>query len=272
MNRYIYIIFTSLLILSSCEEVIEIDLNSASPELVIEATIYQDSVCIARLTRTVNYFSTEYPDFVEDATVSIQDGNISEELTYSGNGFYRGNLIIGTPGLSYEIVIEHNGTTYSASSSMPPETEITLLSYSKSNEQSILNPEGKTGFTISFSFIDDPLEDNFYMISYTEEGNMIERRYFMLTENSNNGGSLEYTDPDIFRFSEFIFYNGGIVDVKLFTMDESVYNYFFQLDDILFWKRRYLPPVPYNPLSNFSNGALGYFAAWNYDTETIVLE
>lgn len=272
MNRYIYIIFTALFVLTSCEEVIEIDLNTSSSELVIEATICQDSVCMACLTRTANYFSNEYPDFVEDASVSIHNGNISEELTYSGNGVYRGNLIVGTPGLSYEIVIAHNGISYSSSSSMPLETKITQLSYSKSNEQSILNPEGKTGFTISFSFIDDPQEDNYYMITYTEDGKMIERRYFMLTENSINGGSIEYTDPDTFRFSEFIFYEGGIVDVKLFTIDESVYNYFFQLDDILFWKRRYLPPVPYNPLSNFSNEALGYFAAWTCDSETLILE
>jgi hypothetical protein len=33
-----------------------------------------------------------------------------------------------------------------------------------------------------------------------------------------------------------------------------------------------MPPTPYNPKSNISNGALGYFAAWSYDSEKILLE
>ena len=109
------------------------------------------------------------------------------------------------------------------------------------------------------------------MITYSEDGRLIERRFFMLTESTNNGGSLENTSDNI-SFAESIFYEGGEIELKLYSIDEGIYNYFFQLDDILFWKRRYLPPVPYNPLSNFSNGALGYFAAWNIDSVTMTLE
>jgi hypothetical protein len=93
----------------------------------------------------------------------------------------------------------------------------------------------------------------------------------MLTENGANGGSFEKTN-DMISFSESIFYNGGVVEVQLFTIVEPAYNYFKQLDDILFWKRRYIPPVAYNPKSNISNGALGYFAAMSYDYSTLVLE
>jgi len=44
------------------------------------------------------------------------------------------------------------------------------------------------------------------------------------------------------------------------------------LNDVLFWKRRFNPPATYNPVSNINNGALGYFAAWTYNSEKIILE
>ena len=93
----------------------------------------------------------------------------------------------------------------------------------------------------------------------------------MLTEDGSIGGSFEKRN-DTIGFSESIFYEGGVVDVELLSVDHTIYSYFLQLNDILFWKRRVMPPTPYNPTSNFDNGALGYFAAWAIDKETIILE
>ena len=80
-------------------------------------------------------------------------------------------------------------------------------------------------------------------------------------------------ENNIISFAESIFYDGeGTINVLLYSIDEAIYNYFLQMNDILFWKRRILPPSPYNPTSNLSNGALGYFAAWAIDVKQVVLE
>jgi hypothetical protein len=154
---------------------------------------------------------------------------------------------------------------------MPLSTQITSVRYSISNSQSILNPTGETVLTVNCQFQDDPATDNYYMIYYIADGRMIEDRYFMLTETSANGGTFTKSD-NMISFSESIFYEGDDFEIRLFSIDESVYNYFYQLDDVLFWKRRVMPPVPYNPLSNISNGALGFFAAWTYDSREIIIE
>ncbi|HPJ60937.1 MAG TPA: DUF4249 domain-containing protein [Bacteroidales bacterium] len=265
------ILIAFLLVVTACEEVVDIDLRYAEPKLVVEGVIYKDSVCNVRLTRTADYFSSEEPEIIEDADISISDGSISEQLVYTGNGFYRGSTITGTPGTTYEIEISQGGETFLGSSTMPDGATIFSTHYTRSSEVSILNPEGKLGFTINSKFYDSPAEDNYYMICFRSQGELIEERFFMLTEKGANGGSFDKIN-DMISFSESIFYDGGIVDVELFTMDEPVYNYFRQLDDIMFWKRRYIPPVPYNPVSNISNGALGYFSAMCYDSETLVLE
>jgi hypothetical protein len=109
------------------------------------------------------------------------------------------------------------------------------------------------------------------MVRFLSNGKLLER-YYLLTENKANSGLINITYDGNINYSESIFFDGGEVQVQLFSIDESVYNYFLQLSDILFWKRRVIPPTPYNPDSNIDNGILGYFAAWTCDSKTIVLE
>ncbi|MBN1386910.1 MAG: DUF4249 domain-containing protein [Bacteroidales bacterium] len=270
-NIIILISITILSVLTSCEEVIDIDLNYANPAFVVEAVIYKDSVCNVRLTRTTSFFTQEEPDVIDNAFITISDGTSSEELHYSGNGYYTGNNILGTEDSNYEIEIIHDGITHTGEAYMPEKTDIISVSYDKFETQSTLNPLGETVFTINCEFNDNPDTDNFYMIKYLENGEMIESNYFMLTEYDAIGGTFSIED-NIISFSESIFYEGGEVEVQVFSIDEPVYQYFMQLNDILFWKRRIMPPTPYNPSSNISNGALGYFAAWAYDSAVLVLE
>jgi hypothetical protein len=268
--RKIFISTAILFSIWSCEEVIDIDLNYADPAFVVEAVICKDSVCSVHLTKTASYFSSEEPEFIDDASITIGNGTTEEDLIYTGNGYYTGTTIIGTEGTTYEIEILHDGVFYNGTSSMPGGAEIISVNYSKSTEVTILNPDGELVFTILCRFYDDPETKNYYMISFVSEGDLIEERYFMLTEDGANGGSFDITG-NMISFYESIFYQGGEVEIRLFTIDESTYFYFTQLDDILFWKRRYIPPIPYNPKSNISNGALGYFAAWAYDSRKIFL-
>jgi len=271
MTIRLFTVLVILTIISSCEEVIDLDLNDSDPEFIVEAIIYKDSVCNIRLTQTTSYFVQQQPEVVEDASITISDGTVSEELNYYGNGYYRGNSVTGTEGNTYTLEIRHNGLTYESISFMPEKTEIVSVSYDKGSSPGILNPYGETVFSIRNRFLDNPDKDNYYMIKYIENNRMLEKNYFMLTDHDAVGGVFNIKN-DTISFSESIFYEGGEVEVQLFSIDKSVYDYFKQLNDVLFWKRRIIPPGQYNPVSNITNGALGYFAALSFDSEIIILE
>lgn len=273
MLSYIKTLVSTVILASiwSCEEVVDINLDFAEPAFVVEAIISKDSVCSVHLSRTAEYFSSEETEFVEDAVITISDGNLSEELIYKGKGYYKGSSLTGHEGLTYEIQIQQAGKTYRGISSMPEKAEILSIHYSMSTEVSIMNPFGDTVYIISCSFFDDPWIENYYMITFKSQDELLEERFFLLTEYTANGGSFDNTG-NIINFAESIFCQGGVAEVRLYTIDKQVYDYYLQLDDILFWKRRYIPPVPYNPKSNISNGALGCFAAWAVDAREIVLE
>jgi hypothetical protein len=255
----------------SCEQVVNIDLNTSEPALVINAVICKDSVSQVRLSRTTSFFSQDTIKYVEDAVIKVSDGSLSEELSYMDNGYYLGKIILGSEGRKYQIEVTDNGISYKGTSSMPAKSKITNVYYSKSNSSGILNPEGKTVFTITVAFTDEPNNSNFYMIRFLSNDSLLER-YYLVTETKSNSGSIGKTYDGDISFSESIFYEGGEVEVQLYSIDEPVYHYFLQLSDILFWKRRVIPPTPYNPMSNLDNNVLGYFAAWAYDSKTILLE
>ena len=272
MFKNLLFTLTLLVLLSSCEEVIQIDLNSANPAFVVEAKIQHDSVGQVRLTRTTSYFSADEPGFIENAKVYLSDGSSKEELSYQENGYYMGEAITGIQNRIYTIEIIHDGKTYQGVSTLPAKTEIISIRYYKGETPTILNPNGEVVYTFQFEFVDDPEVKNFYMVSLVRDGKMIENRYFLFTESLTNGGTLENNGGNILSFAESVFTTEGEVAVNLFSIDEPVYNYFMHLDDVLFWKRRVMPPTPYNPVSNVDNGALGYFAAWGLDTRQLILE
>ena len=271
MVRQLLSALVIIFIFNSCEEVIDIDLETSDEGFVVEASICKDSVSLVRLSRTVNYFSPGEPSYIEDATVIISDGTTSEELNYTGSGYYKGSAIRGVEERTYGIEIIHNGKSYQGASFMPLQAQINSVSYSKSSGQSILNPFGETVFSIDCEFSDDMNQDNYYLVRFSgSDGSLIER-YYLLTEENTNSGSIDYENGNI-SFSESIFYDGGEIEVKVFAVDENIYNYFLQLTDVLFWKKRIMPPASYNPASNINNGALGYFAAWSCDSQMLILE
>jgi len=270
-----FLAFLSLLALFiSCEEVITVDLNSADPAFVVEAIIVKDSVCRVRLTRTTSYFSQEKPGFIDDATIIISDGSASEMLDYIGEGYYVGETITGTEERTYGMEIVHDGISYEAVSTMPRQSDIVSVRSILDNSTNPLNPFGKSILTLSCQFKDSPDIENYYMISFISEGILLESYFPIDPKKIDEGVNYNASDSTI-TLSESIFYTGEAgneVVARLYTIDKTIYTYFMQLNDVLFWKRRIIPPTPFNPTSNISNGALGYFAAWAVDAEGVVLE
>ncbi|MCB0455945.1 MAG: DUF4249 family protein, partial [Aequorivita sp.] len=84
-------------IFSSCEDVIDVDLNDAPPRLVVEANlnVWENGTSQAsvRLTTTAPFFNNGVP-FITDATVTVTDENGTVyPFTYFENGFYTANLV-----------------------------------------------------------------------------------------------------------------------------------------------------------------------------------
>lgn len=280
--KKIYILFILLaLALVSCERVIQINLNDASPALVVEGRLLQDSLAVVQLHETSNFFSPDTQSGVNNAVVILHnDSDQTDTLNYGENGLYTGTWLLGEEETMYYLSIIHNGIRYEAQSYMYKQPEI--YSITQRSFQSFGDfGEDSSGLDIGgsdigglldslpwFVFTDikeDSSTQNFYLFRFCINGTTESGRYNVSSDENITGDTLSFSPGPT-----ALVYAGDTVGVRVYTIDEHVYNYFESLNDALS-SNPFFSSTPYNPVSNISNGALGYFAAMSLDCDTTVI-
>jgi len=262
MKRTKYILLTLAIIftLTSCEEVIEIDLNSSNPVLVVEAKLYKDSLATVLLTKTANYFSLDTPEAIENATVTITaDGIVSEELLYLGRGIYSGKTMRGTEGVNYDIEILWEEEEYKGSAFLPKQVEIVSLDIVEF-EPPVPMPHPLVFRQAEITFLDDPETEDFYMLRYVQNGLPLLGSFFTFPD-------ITFSDTIRLANPQLSFELDDLVEVQVFSIDEPMSLFFSQLSQALGGGMA-MSSTPYNPTSNIK-GAMGYFAAWSYVSDTV---
>jgi len=244
--------FVSLIIfigLTSCQKVINIDLNSAAPQMVIEGNITdQPGPYAVYLSQTVNFSETNVFPPVTGANVIISDnlGN-TEMLTESSSGKYVTSVLHGTPGRTYSLSVTANGKTYTASSTMPNPVNIDTL----------VNKKEGFGHEMSWSarFLDPAGKDNYYAL-FLKINNVIQSNFSSTDDHLRDGDTIDMRIP-IPR--DLTLKSGDSVNVILESIDQNVREYFRLLRQLNRNGIQSAPPA--NPVNNLTGGALGYFSA-----------
>ena len=129
MKKTIYI---SILVLFtfSCEDVIEIDLPTAEPKLVIDASINwfkgtSGNDQEIKLTLSAPYFDTVVP-VANGAQITVEDSsnNTFEFLEEGSSGIYKNNTFIPVINEVYNLIIQYQGETFSATETLKSVSEI----------------------------------------------------------------------------------------------------------------------------------------------------
>ncbi|MGB3607740.1 MAG: DUF4249 domain-containing protein [Psychroserpens sp.] len=168
MKRHLYTIL-ALLLLCSCEDVIEVDLNNAEPRLVIDASINwfknttgneQD----IRLTLSAPYFNDEVPP-ANEADVRIINGNNDIFVfTEDGNsGIYRNNTFVPQIDDTYTIEITYQDELYRGIETLKSVVDIDFVEQNDDGGFSGEETELKAFYT-------DPANvDNYYFFEFISD-------------------------------------------------------------------------------------------------------
>lgn len=246
--------------LASCQKVINIDLNNASPQLVVEANISNlPGPYFIKLSKTVSFSGiTEIPA-VKGAIVEISDSSGNKEtLTELLNGFYRTRTLRGIPGHKYTLTIKTDGQTYESVSRMPYPVGNLTLGIKREVDYGHL-PGGGAGdqsmrYVVNYE-INDPGEyKNYYrFIVYFKNGIFNSHRAF--DDQFHNGKII----ADEFELHDTLNFNpGDTVMVELQNIGSGAYNFFRTLREGA-GGMSFLSASPSNPISNISDDGLGYF-------------
>ncbi len=258
--RKLLILFLVLLC-SSCEKVIDLNLAITEPKIVIES-IFTDvnTRHTVSISKTVNFDESNAKVPVTGALVTLKEEN-GPTLTFTEPtpGNYNSTRYKGIPGKKYTLSVTVDGKTYSASSIMPITVPI------KSLGQTELTFFSTTRKVIQLNYIDPIGIPNYYYNRVFVNG--VKREDFSVeSDRFNDGKEVKNTifidEPDLVQ--------GDVVIVQFLTIDVNVYRYLFSITQIS--GNGGPPTTPANPNSNFNNGALGFFSASSSTEANIVIE
>lgn len=271
ITKYISLIIISIFF-QSCEDVIQVDLNSAAPRLVIDAAINWEKETTGAeqkitLSTTTGYYSNVIPK-VSGATVSIKSsGNLSyifSEIPNTGEyQCYNFEPIIGE---TYTLTVIYKGETYTAVETMQSVTAI---------ESILQNNEG--GFSgedyeIEVSF-QDPLDKNFYMAKFFP--NIYKSpSYIILKDEFTNG------NKNTWFFSDADLTKGNTISITHYGVSETYFNYMNKMISISSSSGGgspfQTPPATVRGnivnQTNSNNYALGYFSLSEIDVDNFTIE
>lgn len=258
-NIYKLLPFLFLFALVSCEEVVQLDLNSIEPKLVIDASITEGQPCIVNLTKTQDIDNNNTFDRVSGAiiTISYEDGH-TETLNEDTQGRYL-SLRQGVVGEKYVLKVTSEGKSYQSQATIPDKVPIDSM------------------YIFSVTFGTDPLYSP--AIIYNDPAGVPNFFYSRVTVNDRLLRTI-YLDSDEFNdgvpnVTNILFFNqednnnerlkiGDKVKVDFQTLDQGSYHYFLTLFSVAAGGAT-------NPISNFTGGVLGCFKAYNVSSKEIVI-
>lgn len=165
-NIKIIVAFFGLILISSCEKVVDIDLNTMAPKLVIDAAIKWQkgtagNVQTIKLSTTSSYYDNQIPT-VSGATVFITDAanNVFNFVESNVAGSYVCSNFTPVLNRNYQLTVNSNGSTYTATETLKPVPQIDRI------EQ--INNVGFTGDAteIKTYYTDNGSTQDFYLFKF----------------------------------------------------------------------------------------------------------
>ncbi len=216
--RFLILSFCASLI--SCEKTIDVDLQTAEPKLVIDASIDWTKGTTGneqkiRLSTTTDYYNPAFPT-VSGATIFITNtaNTVFNFVASTKAGEYVCSNFVPVIGDTYTLTVKLNGSTYTA-----VETLIGVPQIESNITQTATG--GMTGdeMEIQFFYQDDGTKDNYYMAGITST-------HVAFTEYSLESDEM-YQGKMMFQFySHEDLKAGAPLNIKLYGISKRFFDFF----------------------------------------------
>lgn len=196
---------------TSCEDVIEVDLNTTEPKLVIEASINwfkgtPGNEQQIKLTLSAPYFDTIVPP-ANGAQILITDtnNNTFDFIEENNSGIYKNNTFIPEINQTYNLTVIYEDETYTASETLK---SVVQVDYVEQNDNG-----GFTGEETELkAFYTDPTEEeNYYFFEFISDIPGIPSLEVYSDEFTNGNQTFGfYTEEDLETDDQVIIRNYGV--------------------------------------------------------------
>lgn len=219
----ILLLLLTISLLTSCEDVIDVDLNTSPSKLVIEASIDWEkgtdgSQQIIKLKTTTSYYSTTLP-VVSGATIFVTNStdDVFNFIETSTLGNYVCENFVPEINEIYTLNINNNGELYTATEKL-----YSVPSIAGNIEQNNEGGSNSDVIEVKFFYQDDGSEDNFYMNGFESQRTPFPE-YSTVSDKLFQGNQMY----GVFHNENTVI--GDAIDIKLYGISNRYYNYMFKL-------------------------------------------
>lgn len=221
MRKLTYLFFVFILVVS-CEDSIQVDLDSEDPKLVIDASINwlkgtlgnEQSI---KLSLTAPYFNDTLPP-ANNASVSITDTNNTSYIFIEDGttGSYRNSNFSPQLGETYSLTVLYNGEIYTGSETFKSVVPFDFIEQSNTGGFSGEDVEIKAYYT------DPANEENYYFFEFLSDIPIIPVLE-VYEDRFTDGNQIfgYYTEEDLTA--------DDVVTVRNYGVSEQFYNFMFIL-------------------------------------------
>ena len=227
MKTYInYIALILILIFSSCTDVIEVDVPTEEPRLVIEASIDWDKETSGNnqtitLSMSTPYFNSNGNEPVTGASVKIINDTDGSEFIFSdeSNGNYTTNSFVPVLNNEYTLVVVNEGETYIAQETLTPVVDI-LDVYQTTDK---FDPDA---LEVNFDFLDPEDEVNFHLIKIQEQADLLPTLFDFKDEFVNGNLITLFNEREKNEdINQEEYAPGDVVDIQFYGISKRYYDY-----------------------------------------------
>ena len=264
--KHILYLLTLVIAFSSCERVIDINLNAVQKKYVIEGNVTNVAgTTTVLLTQTKNFDEDNSFVGVGGATITISDNNGSPvTLTEASAGIYTTNAILGRSGHTYALRVTVAGQTFTASSLMPGVINLEEIAVTDENlfgdtkkmaNVTYKDPVGKGNAYRFIQYLNNRKEKSLFVRDDDlTDGKLINRTLFYFNDNDDERRDIK---------------KGDALKIEMQCIDYPMYKYWYSLDAAATGSNQQATPA--NPVSNIQGGALGYFSAHTTQTKSMIV-
>lgn len=231
---------------TSCEEVIDVNLNDSEARTVIEAQLSDlASIQQIRVSQTVSFSENKNSTPIDKAIVVVRDdkGGIFT-FQYTQNGIYEHRNFKPIAKRTYSLEVRVGEEVFKSTTVMPPYVIVDSIGIL---EQNVFKD---TYYFMTFKFHDPKDVSNYYKYDMSING----KPFAFASTYSDKFNNGLFVTHEVGDFDNDLAV-GDSVTVRRYCIDKPVYNYWNE-----YQRTNPSSAAPGNPTSNISNKALGYFS------------
>ncbi|MCP2029495.1 hypothetical protein L1276_004682 [Flavobacterium sp. HSC-32F16] len=254
---------------TSCEDVVNLDLETGETRLVIDAEIVwkkgtSGNEQVIKISKTASYYSGTTPK-VSGAQVRVENTN-GDVFTFNESepGVYVCTNFVPVIDMDYKLFVEAEGKSFTASEKLTSVTPIT-----KVEQKMVPDFGGEDVIEVTFYYTDPADQVNFYLTDYESEF-LIYPDYELTNDEFYNGNeiSTRYSDEDMKP--------GNTLKILHRGVSKNFYNYMKLILEASSSNPFLVPPgnIRGNIVntSDTNNFALGYFRLCEADGVDYVVQ